>query len=565
MVSNLAISHTAPATCADAQRWAPQKALVAARPLATKLRRCDFRTNFPSQNARTRTEKLAQDAVRCCAAASARDGSQVNGSRPVRGERVNAGPSGAAAIPVDEQAPSSPGGDRVAAASPREAHNQAQSAFFDETAVEYFAEPLPEDVESKLARIVTAARLRPSCQVLDAGCGSGPLIPHLLAAGVSETSIVAVDLSPVMLSLVKEQFDDVTCWLGDVTRMPDGFARGHDTDRLFEEGGAGGDVCVWPCFDAVFFNAMFGNLFDQVDALRSVARQCAVGARVVISHPLGRAFVRDLHRANPSLVPHELPDERQLADMVQGLPLRLDSVVDEPDFYVAVLERVEGSAVQSQRAKRRASTGKSRTEEGGATAGSAPQDDADTLTACRPGGSVKDCAQEIYERLVGSVAAPRFYTHPVYMEGPVVSGYQRGSKEMGIPTANLPPDRLTDALRGLDKGVYYGFAQLQPQEGVPAGRGDLDVHEMVLNIGDRPTFAGQGISVEAHILHKYANDFYGRHLKVMLLGFVRPERRFSSPTDLIAQIHADIEVSKAQLSTPECAVWKDSTYFSRSS
>ena len=48
------------------------------------------------------------------------------------------------------------------------------------------------------------------------------------------------------------------------------------------------------------------------------------------------------------------------------------------------------------------------------------------------------------------------------------------------------------------------------------------MHKTVLNIGRRPSIEdGEQRTVELHILHKFAQDFYGKRLKVVLLGFVR--------------------------------------------
>lgn len=44
-------------------------------------------------------------------------------------------------------------------------------------------------------------------------------------------------------------------------------------------------------FDAAFFNAVFGNLHDQHEALLRAALLLRPGAYVAISHPLGRPWL----------------------------------------------------------------------------------------------------------------------------------------------------------------------------------------------------------------------------------------------------------------------------------
>ena len=62
---------------------------------------------------------------------------------------------------------------------------------------------------------------------------------------------------------------------------------------------------------------------------------------------------------------------------------------------------------------------------------------------------------------------------PLRLAGEVVKGFGRGSKELGIPTANLPVESLGDALDDIPPGVYYGWASV----------GDHEPCKMVMSIG----------------------------------------------------------------------------------
>ncbi|KAK3238847.1 hypothetical protein CYMTET_51176 [Cymbomonas tetramitiformis] len=132
---------------------------------------------------------------------------------------------------------------------------------------------------------------------------------------------------------------------------------------------------------------------------------------------------------------------------------------------------------------------------------------------------------------------------PRYMGGEVVVGFGRGSKQMGVPTANIDPQAIAAELEGLAKGVYFGWAQLEGDAG-PA-------HKMVMNIGDRPTFVdGEGISVEVNIMNEYGRDFHGEQLRVIIVGHLRPEMRFPSMGALVEQIHVDIGKARSTLDDP---------------
>jgi hypothetical protein len=47
---------------------------------------------------------------------------------------------------------------------------------------------------------------------------------------------------------------------------------------------------------------------------------------------------------------------------------------------------------------------------------------------------------------------------PLLLDGPVVTGFGRGSRQMGVPTANIDPAPLQGVLAELPLGVYFGCA-----------------------------------------------------------------------------------------------------------
>jgi len=114
---------------------------------------------------------------------------------------------------------------------------------------------------------------------------------------------------------------------------------------------------------------------------------------------------------------------------------------------------------------------------------------------------------------------------PHELWGQVVAGDGRG-RSIGIPTANLavPPGMALP--RG---GVYAATAGRTRDEAIPA----------VANIGTRPTFDGQGTTVEAHLLG-FDEDLYGKVLRLRFIDRIRDERRFDGPGALVAQIRMDI-------------------------
>lgn len=196
----------------------------------------------------------------------------------------------------------------------RRQHNRYQRQVFDES-VEFFRRPIPADVQRRTAQIVAAARLEKSDRVLDVGTGIGVLVPHIQRFGVRD--IIGCDLSEAMLAEARKRYPEVKFWRGDVVDMPPELGP----------------------FDAIFFNAVFGNMWNQRDALKVSAGRLTRSGRIVISHPMGAAFAEELAAKNPGMILHTLPDENRIAELIRDLPLAVQAFRDEEDLYLCVLER----------------------------------------------------------------------------------------------------------------------------------------------------------------------------------------------------------------------------------
>ncbi len=118
----------------------------------------------------------------------------------------------------------------------------------------------------------------------------------------------------------------------------------------------------------------------------------------------------------------------------------------------------------------------------------------------------------------------RFWT----IEGIVKRGEKRGRK-IGFPTCNL------------DLSNY-----IVPKLGVYSAKVIIDKKikkKSIVNIGYRPTFGKKKLMLEAHIFGLKKN-LYDKRIKVMLIKFIRKEKRFKSIIQLKKQIKKDIRKAK---------------------
>ena len=84
--------------------------------------------------------------------------------------------------------------------------------------------------------------------------------------------------------------------------------------------------------------------------------------------------------------------------------------------------------------------------------------------------------------------------YPIPLSGPVISGFGRGSKELGIPTANLDSTGLP---QGFESGIYYGWAGLDLPESKCGVEGAKEgtVLPMVMSYGWNPFYKNEVRSV----------------------------------------------------------------------
>jgi len=115
------------------------------------------------------------------------------------------------------------------------------------------------------------------------------------------------------------------------------------------------------------------------------------------------------------------------------------------------------------------------------------------------------------------------------IDGRVIVGDRRG-RTIGFPTVNIG---LGEYLRPAF-GVYAVRVSGDGADDPFAGR----TIDGVANIGLRPTVGTPEPRLEAH-LFDIDGDLYGRHLRVALVDFIRPEQKFAGIDALKAQIAAD--------------------------
>ena len=139
------------------------------------------------------------------------------------------------------------------------------------------------------------------------------------------------------------------------------------------------------------------------------------------------------------------------------------------------------------------------------------------------------------------------------IEGRVAHGHKRG-RGLGYPTANVALGDILQPAFGV-YAVRVAFDRV--------GRSDdgrTTWYPAVANIGVSPMFENPTPTLEAFIFD-FDRDIYGEHMRVALVDYLRPERKFADLDGLKAQMAEDCERARATLAWEEWdALWPASPF-----
>ncbi|CAK9322914.1 unnamed protein product [Citrullus colocynthis] len=171
-----------------------------------------------------------------------------------------------------------------------------------------------EEHDQKIRRIISAGEIAESSQVMVSISSEG-FVDQLFDLAPC-TSLLVVHDSILTLACIKEKYDKVKCWQGEVIYVPE----------------------KWGPFDVVFLYYLPAMPFELDAIVGALSKRCVPGGRLVISHPNGRKALEQEQQQFPDVVVSDLPDRMTLQKAAADHSFDLIEFIDEHSFYLAILK-----------------------------------------------------------------------------------------------------------------------------------------------------------------------------------------------------------------------------------
>ncbi len=191
-----------------------------------------------------------------------------------------------------------------------------RKTFFNKQAQNWEKEHQCEKEKSKLRKLIPFLPIKEGARVLDAGCGTGRLIPYIIKSAGRTGEIVEMDFARKMLDIarLKHSNSNICFVQSDAQNLP-------FKDQLF-------DVVV--CF------ALLPHIPDKQRALREFHRILKPKSPFVIAHTMSREELNAFHKKVKGPVTQDLlPVKEEMEQLFLKAGFQNFSLKDQPSLYIA--------------------------------------------------------------------------------------------------------------------------------------------------------------------------------------------------------------------------------------
>ena len=174
--------------------------------------------------------------------------------------------------------------------------------------------------QQNFERLFSLVPLIRGCRVLDAGCGSGILVPSILTKIGESGMLYELDFAEKMIAENKRlhREGNIRFIVADAAETP-----------------LEAETC-----DVVFCFACFPHFQDKEKVMRCLSRILKPGGTFVIAHFESSEGIKRHHEACPAVAHDLLPTENEMRSLFQKAALSIDLFVDEQGFYCVRAKKI---------------------------------------------------------------------------------------------------------------------------------------------------------------------------------------------------------------------------------
>lgn len=154
---------------------------------------------------------------------------------------------------------------------------------------------------------------------MDAGCGSGVLVPFILDRITPTEILYELDFSAKMIDTNQRLHvsENIRFMVSDVENAP----------------------LADPSFDGVICFSCFPHFHDKKNALRALSRTLKPEGVFVVSHFSSSEEINRHHESCHAVMHDHLPDAASMRTMFQSAGLNIEAFIDEPGFYCLIANK----------------------------------------------------------------------------------------------------------------------------------------------------------------------------------------------------------------------------------
>lgn len=185
------------------------------------------------------------------------------------------------------------------------------SAFFDRLATNWDDMRAPD--RDKITRLVEMIGLRPGGRVLDAGCGTGILLPFLKEVIGPQGKITAIDYSRNMIARARNKYgslENIYFCVCDIMQYQDQLG-----------------------YDALICFNFFPHVQDKGAFFRRAWEMLKENGILVIMHDISRSQVNGVHQNSKPVANDLLPPTETVRQWLNGAGYETQLMVDQDDRY----------------------------------------------------------------------------------------------------------------------------------------------------------------------------------------------------------------------------------------